>query len=483
MSTIGVDAGTSMVKAVCFDEDWVAQATASVPTAVTAPRPGWSEQDLDEVWAAVRDVIRQVAPSDGQVSVVCVTAQGDGCWLVDPDHRPAGPALLWNDARATPMVDEWERSGLLEDAFLVTGSYGNAGLATPQLAWLRAHDDPRARTARTLLSCGSWVFHQLTGVLALHESDACNPLLDARTGEPAVDLLDRLGVGWVADLLPARVDGDGPVADLLSGVAEELGLRPGTPVVLAPYDVPATALGVGAVQPGAGFAVLGTTLCVGRMSDTPMLDRAPAGMSLRTGYPDRWLLAYATLAGTGVLEWARALLGLGSAADLVALAGTAGPHLPLVLPYLSPAGERAPFRDPNAAGAVLGLKFGHGPAELARGVLEGLSLTVRDCLLAGGQLPRTLAVCGGGARSAPWCQQLADVCGLPVTTSVEAEAGALGAALAGALAIGDLPELPDAAALVRPAAVFEPEPAATERYAILYQRWRDARLAGAFHAG
>lgn len=482
MTTIGVDAGTSLVKAVRFGPDWTAQAIASVPTAVTAPRAGWSEQDLDEVWTAVRDVISKVAPQNGVVSAVCITAQGDGCWLVDGKGRPAGPALLWNDARAAAVVGDWERSGRLQDAFEVTGSYGNAGLATAQLAWLRAHDDPRARTARTLLSCGSWVFHQLTGVSALHESDACNPLLDARTGAPAVDLLERLGVGWAADLLPARVDGSGPAASLLPDVADELGLPKGTPVVLAPYDVPATALGVGAVQPGDGFAVLGTTLCVGRMSDTALLDRAASGMSLRTGYPDRWLLAYATLAGTGVLEWARTLLGLASAADLVALAGTAQPDVPLVLPYLSPAGERAPFRDPHIAGAVLGLRFGQGPAEFARGVVEGLSMAVRDCLLAGGDLPGTLAVCGGGARSAAWCQQLADVCGLPVTTSVEAEAGALGAALAGALALGQLSDLSEVAQAVRPAATYHPDLAATKHYTHVYQRWHDARSLGAANA-
>lgn len=485
MAVVGVDAGTSMVKAVRFDAQGRAERTACVPTAVRRPSAGWSEQDMDEVWAAVRQVVRDVAPADGVVDAVCVTAQGDGCWLVDADGQPTRPAVLWNDARAAAVVDDWERAGLLQEAFSVTGSYGNAGLAHAQLAWLARCDDPGLAAATTLLSCGSWVYLRLTGERALHESDASNPFLDAVSGEPAQDLCDRLGIGWAVELLPQVLDGRSAPAPLLADVAEQLGLRSGTPVVLGPYDVPATALGVGAVHPGDGFAVLGTTLCVGRMADAPGVSRPASGMSLRTGYPDRWLLAYATLAGTEVLDWACALLGVPTAGDLVRLAtdGTADLHPPLVLPYLSPAGERAPFRDPLAAGAVLGLRLGHGPADLARGVLEGLSLAVRDCLLAAGGRPASLAVCGGGARSPGWCALLADACGLPVVATEQDQVGALGAVLAGRLALEPGRDLGGLVAVdVRPGRTYEPDPAGTERFEELYDRFLAARTEGAARA-
>lgn len=484
MTTIGIDAGTSTVKAVRFGPDGTAEQTASVPTAVRSPEPGWSEQDLDEVWAGVRRVVREVAPADGRVEAACITAQGDGCWLVDAAGRPARSAVLWNDARASAVVDDWDRRGLLAEAFAVNGSYGNAGLATAQLAWLAAADDPGLAQARTLLSCGSWVYLAMTGQRALHESDAGNPFLDARTGEVAQDLCERLGVGWAVDLLPDLLDGSSAPAPLLPGAADELGLRPGTPVVLGPYDVPATALGLGAVSRGDGFAVLGTTLCVGSAVDGPRLERQPAGMSLRTGYPQRWLLASATLAGTQVLEWARQLLGLQTIADLVQLAtepfaGTGGQEPPLVLPYLSPAGEREPFRDPLAAGAVLGLRLGHGPADVARGVLEGLSLAVRDCLLVSGAEPASLAVCGGGARSAAWCAMLADATGLPVVAAEQDQVGALGAVRAGELATGRVSDLDEVAAEARPGRLHEPDPGRADRFDQLYERFVQARAHGA----
>lgn len=484
MVTIGIDAGTSLVKAVRFGPDWSAQRTATVATAVRRPRPGWTEQDMAKVWDAVGSVVAEVAPADGAVDLVAVTGQGDGCWLVDAAGDPVRPAMLWNDGRAASTVDAWERDGLLERAFRVTGSYGNAGLAHAQLAWLADAEPDAAARAGTLLSCGSWLYLRLTGRRVLDPSEASNPFLDARTGAYADGLLGELGLDWARRLLPEVVEGADRVSPLSAAAADRLGLRSGTPVALAPYDVPATAIGVGAVEPGGGFAVLGTTLCVGAVADDPGLGRAPAGMSLRTGRPDRWLLAYATLAGTEVLEWARALLRLDSAADLVALAAMSTVDSPpLVLPYLSPAGERAPFRDARARGAVLGLSLEHRPADVARGVLEGLSLAVRDCLRASGTGPASLAVCGGGARSAAWCQQLADATGVPVAGTEQDQVGALGAVLSGAVDSGLVPGLDEAvAAAVRPGATYRPDPAATARFDAAYDRFLAAREAGAIHA-
>lgn len=468
-----------MVKAVRFSAAGEPEAVAAVRAVVDRPRPGWAEQDMTAVWAAVAQVTVQVAPADGDVELVAVTAQGDGCWLVDADGQPVRPALLWSDARSAATVAAWQAAGLLDEAFAVTGSYGNSGLAHAELAWLAEHEPRTVERAASLLSCGSWVYLQLTGRRALEVSDACNPLLDATTGAYAVPLLQHLGVGWAERLLPEVVSGSAAVGALLPDPAERLGLAAGMPVVLGPYDVVASALGVGAVAAGQGFAVLGTTLCVGAVTTDPVLDRVPSGMALTTGWPQRWLLAYATLSGTEVLEWARRLLGVGSAADLVALAATArrGAPAPLVLPYLSPAGERAPFLDASARGAVLGLSEHHEPADLARGVLEGLSLAVRDCLVASGQQPSTLAVCGGGARSDGWCQLLADVTGTVVTRTDQDQVGARGAVLSGSVATGRYPTVDAAAATVTAGRSFAPS-SDGGRYDALYERYLAARELG-----
>ena len=191
---------------------------------------------------------------------------------------------------------------------------------------------------------------------------------------------------------------------------------------------------------------------------------------------DRWLIAYATMAGTEVLDWAARLMGLASAADVVAIAAQAVPGgAPLVLPYLSPAGERSPFRDSQIRGSAHGLALGQGRAEFARGALDGLTLAVVDCLHAAGDA-RSLALSGGGARSEMWCQSISDAAGVVVIGPDTAEIGARGAALTGAVNLGRAESL-DAliAATVRPGRVFEPRAEQTKRFAELYERFVAAR--------
>jgi erythritol kinase (D-erythritol 1-phosphate-forming) len=480
MSIIGLDVGTSQVKAVRFDEAWQVASIATERTSVLRPQAGWSEQDPHEVWRAAGRVISKVAGPD--VDLLAVTAQGDGCWLVDSAGDPARAALLWNDSRASSYIEAWERDGTLEAAFRVTGCYGAAGLAHAQLRWLADNEPAVIERASTLLSCGSWIFFRLTGERVLHVSDAGNPFLDATAASYDHALLDRYGLGDLRRLLPPVLEGPDTIASLTEAAAVELGLGARTPVALAPYDVLAAALGVGAVRPGQASVILGTTMCVGTVADQPRLDRPLNGMTLLTGHPGRWLIAYATLAGTEVLDWTAELLGLSAAADVVALAEKSSrTDLPLLLPYLSPAGERAPFLDPTARGVLAGLTLRHTQADVARATLIGLTLAVRDCLTAAG--PATaLAASGGGARSDIWCQAISDATGLDVLRPDTPETGARGAALAGAVSLGRFAGVDEAVdAVVRPGLVHQPDESRRAAFDDAFERFLQARRLGALH--
>ena len=441
MSRIGLDVGTSQVKAVRFDEQWREVDAETEPTQVLRLKGGRREQSMPEVWQAAARVLRAVCErSPEPPSLVALTAQGDGCWLVDEAGEPVGHALLWNDNRASDRVDQWRRDGTLDAAFATSGSMGAPGLASAQLRWLAEHEPDRLARARHLLSCGSWVFSRLTGESVVERSDAVNPFGAARTGDYDDALLELFGLSEQRHLLAPLVSGQSAVAPVLPGAAHELGLAPGTPVVLAPYDVVATAIGCGVVEPETSFAVLGTTLCVGTFASAPHLERPPNGMTLPitgpAGDPTGWLLAYATLTGTEALDWAASVLGLDDAAAVVRLAARATREDPPVfLPYLSPAGERSPFLDPGARGGFTGLDLAHGPEDLARAVVEGLTFAVVECLRATPSPSSSLTVCGGGARSETWCQLLADASGVPVHTAPAVETGALGAALYGTAAV------------------------------------------------
>jgi erythritol kinase (D-erythritol 1-phosphate-forming) len=469
VAVLCIDVGTSVIKTVAFDESGRELGLARREATVSRPHPGWAEQDMEEVWDAVVATGREVAGAlDEPVGLIAFTAQGDGCWLVDAEGRPTGPAILWNDGRANALVERWQRDGLLEQAFARNRSLGFAGLPSAILAWLREHDRERLERSATALYCDGWLFLRLTGERAVGISDASAPFLDVRTGDYAPELLELYGLEWARELLPEVRTQEGSTGELGAAAAEALGLDPGLPVVMAPYDIVATAIGVGAVAPGQACSVLGTTLCTELVLDALPDDEAPSGLTIALG-GERWMRAFPTLAGGEVVLWAGRELGLGDPGELSALAGDAplGAGGLWFLPYLAPAGERAPFLEPAARGTLLGLSLEHDRSHVARAVLEGLSLVVRDCLEASGARGalEQIGLCGGGAASDVWCQLIADACGVPAFRTKDAEVGARGAFLCGLVATGAEPDLPAAAERhVEVGDTFAPDPERAAAY-------------------
>lgn len=481
MAVICVDAGTTMIKTVGYDDGGGEAVVVREPTTVTRPRRGWVEQDMHAVWKAVVSSVRRVAdqlPPDVDVEYVALTAQGDGCWLVDSGGAPTGPAILWNDGRAAEIVEGWRRSGILDAAFAINGSLTFAGLPNAILTWLRQNDAQRLDRSATFLTCGGWLFGQLTGEIGIDESDASAPFMDIRARRYSGELLRLYDMEWVQPMLPGvRGDAD-RVAALTAAAAEELGLPVGTAVVLSSYDIASTAIGVGAIEPGQSCSILGTTLCTEVVTSELHLDGEPSGATVALGLPGTYLRAFPTLAGGEVISWACRLLGLADPGDLGHLAAAADPGAGGVvfLPYLSPAGERAPFLDPHVRGSLVGLSLAHGRAHVARAVLEGLSLVVQDCLVASRAKPTELRVCGGGAASSAWLQLLADVTGVPVLRSSDAEVGARGAFVMGALATGRHASAQAAVAgYVNRGETFDPDPSRTGLYEETFSRFVELR--------
>jgi xylulokinase len=482
MAVVCVDAGTTMIKAVGYGEDGAEVAVEREATTVRHPSPGHAEQDPAEVWRAVARGVRRVAGRlDTAVTGLALTAQGDGSWLVDADGEPTGPAVLWNDGRAGALIERWARDGVLERAFRLNGSLAFAGLPNAILTWLREHDPDRLERSAATLTCGGWLFARLTGELVADESDGSAPFMDIRARRYSDELLRLYDMEWAGRLLPELRGDDRRTAPLSAPAAAELGLPAGVPVVLAPYDVAATAIGVGAVGPGQACTILGTTLCTEIMLEEPRLDGEPSGLTVALG--GRYLRVFPTLAGGQVIDWACRMLGLGGdPASLSELADRAAPGAGglVFLPYLSPAGERAPFLDTRARGSFHGLSVDHDREHLARAVLEGLCLVIRDCLAASGARPVELRVSGGGSASPAWLRMLADVTGVPVVRTADAEAGARGAFLVAAVATGRAASEREAAGTyVRTGDGFTPDPANVAHYTAAYEAFLTVRAATA----
>ncbi|WJV51107.1 FGGY-family carbohydrate kinase [Streptomyces flavofungini] len=492
MSVLAIDVGTTMIKSVVFDDQGGELAVSRLATEVQRRHPGWAEQDMDTVWNAVvytvRTALSALAERPGAadpVWLVTFTAQGDGAWLVDAAGRPTGPAILWSDGRAGDILTRWEREGVLREAFRRNGSLTCSGMPNAVFSWLDAHDPDRLARSSASLTAAGWLFLKLTGVRAIDESDASAPFLDHTTGDYDPGIVDLFGLTEHARLLPKVLGEHERIAEITGDAAAQLGVQPGLPVVMAPYDIASTARGVGVVNPGQACGILGTTLCTEIVRKDVDATGEPSGINIAYRGRERVLRAFPTLSGVEVLSWAARTLQLEGPPELGGLAFSAPPgaHGLMFLPYLSPAGERAPFLDPRARGAFWGLSLEHTPADLARAVFDGLSLVVRDSLAASRTTVTELRLCGGGANSDDWCRLIADATGVPTARSGDTELGAKGAFLTGLVLTGAESSMHSAAAkYVRMRSSWEPDPERALFYAELYEeflRWRTlAREAG-----
>ncbi|MER5938844.1 FGGY-family carbohydrate kinase [Streptomyces sp. NPDC001928] len=457
---VGIDVGTSTVKAAAFDSGGRELAVASRPVGL-ALHGGFVEQDMEEVYGAVVAVLDEVTSRVPEpVGLAGLTGQGDGVWLVDADGRPVRSAASWMDGRAHELVDRWMADGTFETVFRRTGSAMFPGCPGPLLAWLDSHEPKALDAAAAALYCKDMVFQRLTGAgLTTDVSDASMPFLDPRTRSYDNGVVELLGLTHRRGLLP-------PVGDPVATASTRgEGLPPGTRIANGPYDLPACALGAGVTSPGDGLLIVGT--CLASLVATTDLDLTgePAGLYISTDRPGHRLRAMPAMVGTAALDWVLSTTGVRHEEVDGLLAETPpGAHGVRVLPYFAPSGERAPFVEPRLRAELTGVSLESTPADLIRATCEGIGYAARHCLAAAG-LTGTLAVCGGGTRSPAWMRLLADVLGRPLRV-VEGEVGARGAVLAAAERYG---EALDTEAWTRPTAVVEPDAARAAYYAEGYE--------------
>ncbi|EGX59317.1 carbohydrate kinase [Streptomyces zinciresistens K42] len=466
---VGIDVGTSTVKAAAFDAAGGELAVAARPVGL-ALRGGSVEQDMEEVYGAVVAVLGEVtARAPGPVELAGLTGQGDGVWLVDAQGRPVRPAASWMDGRAHALVDRWLADGTVETVFRRTGGAMFPGSPGPLLAWLDAHEPASLNAAAAALYCKDMVFHRLTGAGPVTDvSDASMPFLDPRTRTYDNRVVELLGLAHRRRLLAPVGD---PVA---TAPALGEGLPAGTRVTNGPYDLPACALGAGVTAPGDGLLIVGTCLASLVATTALGLGGEPAGLYISTDRPGHWLRAMPAMVGTAALDWVLSTTGVRHEEVDALLAETPpGAHGVRVLPYFAPSGERAPFVEPRLRAELTGVSLESTKADLVRATCEGIGFAARHCLEAAG-LTGTLAVCGGGTRSPAWMRLLADVLGRPLRV-VEGEVGARGAVLAAA---GRHGVALDTEAWTRPTAVVEPDAGRAAFYAPAYADHL-ARLAAA----
>lgn len=488
---LGIDAGTSVIKAALFDRDFRESHAVRRRTTVSMPHPGWTECSMDEIWAmtaeALRAITAQVPPHD--IAAVALTGNMVGAWLLDADGRPARAAILWSDGRAQEQIDRFtaQRPNFMTVIFRSSGSVMQQGCTLPVLRWLIEHEPDVIARTRHVISCKGWLIYNLTGAIQLDATEVPGMPGDIRRQSYSDALFDWLQVSELRDLFPPIVPSEQIVGAVTARAAQLTGLMPGTPVVAGAGDVPASALGVGAAEPGDACCLLGTNILSCLVTAAPLFEPADLGLSFYLP-PDRWLRAMVTVAGTTNLDWAIQVFfsaeaaaapepaALFAALEQLAASSPLGARGVLYLPYLSAAGIIAPVVQPHARAQFAGMTQEHTRADLLRAVYEGVALSIRDGFDVIPAPIEAIRLSGGGARSAFWSQMIADCAGRPVIVPQGSEFGARGAAALGAAALGWYPTVMDAVAVYRnQGQVFTPQPDSARQYDALFRRYTSLR--------
>lgn len=440
---IGIDIGTSEVKALLLAPDHRVVGSAGAALAVSRPHPGHSEQDPAHWWAATQEALaslRDAHPVEyAATEAIGLSGQMHGAVLLDAQDRVLRPAILWNDTRSAEECSAMMRE--LPALSELGGSLAMPGFTAPKLRWVARHEPEVFRRVAKVLLPKDYVRLMLTGDHVSDLSDASGTLwLDVRRREWSDELLALTGLTRVQ--MPRLVEGSAVGGRLRPEVAQSLGLRPGTVVAGGGGDNAASAVGMGAVQPGQGFLSLGTSGVLFVVTPSYQPNAASATHAFCHAVAGRWHQMSVMLAAASALQWVGNLLGAPDAGHVAARAAALGAAdreaAPLFLPYLS--GERTPHNDARVRGSFHGLDFDTDAARLGYAVMEGVGFGLCDGLAAlnaaGSQVTR-LSLVGGGARSAFWAQMLASALGVEIVThGGSAVGGALGAARLGALSVG-----------------------------------------------
>ncbi|WP_420139552.1 xylulokinase [Sphingomonas sp.] len=426
---LGIDIGTSGVKAVVIAADGSVAGQGNAALSVSRPHPLWSEQAPEDWWAATEAAVRAIDPAVRRsVRGIGIAGQMHGATLLDAADKPLRPAILWNDGRSYQECEELTAAVPALQA--ITGNLAMPGFTAPKLAWVRKHEPEIFDQVRTVLLPKDYVRLRMTGDKASDMSDSAGTIwLDVAKRDWSDALLAATGLS--RDHMPRLFEGSDIAGTLRSEVAENWGMA-AVPVVGGGGDNAAGAIGVGVVADGDALLSLGTSGVIFIATEAFRPNPARAVHAFCHALPNMWHQMSVHLSAASCIDWVARITGAANAPELFSRAESTGPARgkEVFLPYLS--GERTPHNDALVRGAFLNLDNDTSAGTLAQAVLEGVAFALADGLDAlrdAGTRVSQLAVIGGGARSAYWGRIISAAMETPLVYLRGGEVGpALGAA-------------------------------------------------------
>lgn len=485
---IGIDSGTTRIKAVLFDLDGNELFVEGINLTPHTPYEDWYEQDMDEIWEKGAECIARVAKNvpQGAVTAVGITAQGDGLWMIDKNGNPVRRGMCFCDGRTSEIIEEWRRDGTLEKTFDICGTAAFGSSICAEIRWLEKNEPDAMERAAWCFHLKDWLFYKMTGVVSSDDTDMCIPMLNVKTRSYDDRLFKLYGIEKFKDKFPPlRADGENS-APILPELAEKMRLSKGVKVMGGPMDMSAAALSCGAVNNGSAMSIIGTAAIHQIIIDSPRIEPRLLGMTFAHYRADRWMRVLSSMCGSPNLEWFLSKLG----GDIKREAHSAGKNLydycselisevpigangVVYYPYLLAGGERAPFFKGNIKAGFMGISFNTDLKDMLRAVYEGVALAMRDCY---GAIPTDITeviVTGGGSNSDIWMQIFADTMGKDIVTFNGSEHSARGAAMSAGVAAGLYASHDDAITrIAREKKRYKPDIVRHEKYSRLYELYK-----------
>lgn len=438
---LGIDIGTSELKALIVNTQGEIVASQHATLSVQRPHPHWAEQEPERWWQACCEVLAELRhhfpQAWAEIRAIGLSGQMHGAVLLDAGGRVLRPCILWNDTRSAPQCERLRKSNprIME----ISGNMIMPGFTLPKLHWVAEHEPEIFSRIDKVLLPKDYLRWRLTGRFVTEPSDAAGTLwLDVSRRDWSDELLAITGLK--RSQMPELVEGSAVSGHLQPTLASEWGLSTLVKVAGGGGDNAASAVGVGAVNAGDAFISLGTSGVIFVVNDRLQADPQSGVHAFCHALPGRWHQMSVMLSAASCLRWLCNLLSVSESQLMEEMAQLSDEQLrsaPIFLPYLS--GERTPHNDPDASGAFFNLRHEMPRALLGYAVIEGVAFGLADGAEALGEARHHIqqySLTGGGARSTLWAQLIADVLQLPVITHPASASGALGAARLAWLAEG-----------------------------------------------
>jgi xylulokinase len=448
---LGIDIGTSSVKAVICDAYGNLVAEASRENRLESPQPGWAEESAEVWWANTVEVIQTCLAQDRvtahQIAAVGTTGMAPAIVLLDEQGRSLRPAILQNDARAVEEIAGQQRRMDADTFFNMTGATINQQSVGPKLLWVQRHEPEVWAKTKKVIGSYNFITYRLTGEYVSESNWALESgLYDLDTRQWSEMLLRLAGIS--EEYLPRIAEPSAVVGSVSPEAARTTGLRAGTPVVSGTADHVGAALAAGIQADGDVLIKLGSAGDILYSTDTLLLD--PRLYIDYHDIPDKYLLNGCMATSGSLLKWyveqfcsedilAARKAGMSLYAYLDARAESLSPGADglVILPYFL--GEKTPILDPQARGVIFGLTLYHTRYHVYRAVLEAIGFGFKhhvQVLHERHRMPRRVVMSEGGARSPLWRQIMADVLNMPITYLAHNPGAALAAAFIAGMGVG-----------------------------------------------